>query len=228
MQLKAVLLDVGGVLMDETTLYTLMQSQLLELLRQDGLEVSSKELADVMQQAWRHRVFPFRAACIWHFVRPDVERFQRLVENVSSLPKLHAIWTPQLMPGAKEVVAALSRKYRLALAANQPVQIKKFLRTQGILEHFEYDFVSEELRMGKPDLLFFTVILDTLGMSPEEAVMVGDRLDADILPAKQLGMRTIRVLSWPFSLQEVRAPEEEPDATIRKLTELPEVIEALT
>jgi FMN phosphatase YigB (HAD superfamily) len=71
------------------------------------------------------------------------------------------------------------------------------------------------------------IILDKLGISPEEAVMVGDRLDNDVYPAKRLGMRTIRVLSWPFSLQEARTPAEEPDATIRELKELPGTIKAL-
>jgi len=228
LKIKAVLLDVGGVLVDETELYKLMQSQLLELLRQEGFSASSEDLAELMRQIWSRGLSNYRAAILWHFAKPDLERFQRLRQWLKPLRDFYEIWKPQLFPKAKEVVAALNRKYRLALAGNQPTKIKEFLKPQGLLQYFQYDLVSEELGLAKPDPLFFQIILDKLGVRPEEAVMVGDRLDNDIAPAKRLGLKTIRILVWPFALQQARIPEEQPDLTIERLSELPKAVEALS
>jgi HAD superfamily hydrolase (TIGR01549 family) len=228
LKIQAVLLDVAGVLVDEIETYKWLQGQLLELLQQEGFNVSSEELEELLRQAWRRCLAYYSAAVLWHYVKPDVERFQRLRQAQRPLHEFYKAGKPQLMPGAKEIVASLNCKYRLALAGNQPVQIKEFLQSQGILQYFEYGFVSEELRVYKPDPLFFQIILDRLGVSPEEAVMVGDRLDNDIFPAKMLGLKTVRLLVWPFSLQEARIPAEMPDLTIRKFSELPKAIEELS
>ena len=42
----------------------------------------------------------------------------------------------------------------------------------------------------KPDPMAFRLVLDTLGVQPVHALMVGDNEDFDIAPAKALGMQT--------------------------------------
>ena len=56
---------------------------------------------------------------------------------------------------------------------------------------------------------------------PEEAAMVGDRLDNDIAPAKRLGMRTVRILQGYGALSRPRDGWDEPDHTVSALLELP-------
>jgi FMN phosphatase YigB (HAD superfamily) len=53
------------------------------------------------------------------------------------------------------------------------------------------------------------------------STLVGDRLDNDIAPAKRLGMRTIRILQSYYATTEPRSPDEEPDATVASLSEIP-------
>jgi len=227
LRIQAVLIDVGGVLVDEGEFYRLMQTQLLELLREEGFMVSEEEMDELLAQAIRRGFSTYRHAVLWYFTKPDVTKFRRLQGRLRSLREFYRFWRPEPVPGALEVVRALSRNYKLALAGNQPSEIRKILQEQGLIEHFHFDLVSEDLGLGKPELLFFQIVLDSLGVRPEEAVMVGDRLDNDVYPAKRLGMRTIRLLSWPFSLQEVRTPAEEPDLTVKELKELPRAIEEL-
>ena len=95
------------------------------------------------------------------------------------------------------------------------------------MERFAFQLVSEEMGVSKPNPLFFQIILDFLGVEPKEAVMVGDRLDLDIFPAKFLGLRTVRVLVGPYTAQEPPAPDYEPDLTITSLAELPEALAKL-
>jgi len=70
-------------------------------------------------------------------------------------------------------------------------QWDKLIRLQIAL-FFEDVFVSEELGKEKSPS-FFRHVVKKLGVEPRDCVMVGDREDADILPAKAVGMHTIRM-----------------------------------
>ena len=74
--------------------------------------------------------------------------------------------------------------------------------------------------IAKPSPLFFRMILEGIGVGPEEAVMVGDRLDHDIFPAKLLGMRTVRVLLGPYRHQEPPTFLYVPHVSIPDLSQL--------
>ncbi len=49
------------------------------------------------------------------------------------------------------------------------------------------------IRAGKPRRRGFREILDQLGVSPSEAVMVGDRRLTDVAGANRLGIYSIRI-----------------------------------
>jgi len=48
-------------------------------------------------------------------------------------------------------------------------------------------------RAGKPSRRSFRRLLERLGSSPDEAVMIGDRFVTDVLGGNRLGLHTIRV-----------------------------------
>jgi ribonucleotide monophosphatase NagD (HAD superfamily) len=50
--------------------------------------------------------------------------------------------------------------------------------------------------------------------------MVGDRIDKDIIPAKMVGMKTIRVKTGIHKNQKPRIPEEIPDLTVNEIEEI--------
>ena len=72
-----------------------------------------------------------------------------------------------------------------------------------------------------PDL--FLSALDTLGCAPEEACMVGDRIDNDIRPAKRLGMKTVRLRQGFFKNRVPECEYDIPDADIKSIGDLPTV-----
>ena len=49
---------------------------------------------------------------------------------------------------------------------------------------------------------------------PAACIMAGDRIDKDVIPAKQLGMKTIRVRVGLHKGQQPRTPDEIPDAEL--------------
>lgn len=224
---KAVLIDVGGPILDEDHEYAAWDSFLVDLLVQEGIGITGEELAHRVLAATRRGERNPRLAVLWELVRPDVERFRRLKDELRTFQRRHLTeeYVPRLRPGAKEALAALADRYVLALAGNQPARIVDYLREVGVLRFFRWQLVSEEMGVAKPDPLFFRIILDGLGVPPAEAVMVGDRLDHDVFPAKLLGMRAVRVLVGPYAEQIPISPLHCPDRTIRSLSELPAALE---
>ncbi len=67
--------------------------------------------------------------------------------------------------------------------------------------------------------------LDHFGISPEEAVYVGDA-KSDILAAKRAGMRSIAVLSGALSRTD--AEELGPDEIVYDATKVPEVLACMS
>ncbi|MDH4333865.1 MAG: HAD-IIA family hydrolase [Chloroflexota bacterium] len=53
----------------------------------------------------------------------------------------------------------------------------------------------EPLVIGKPEPAMFTTILDEAGVSREEALVIGDNPDADIVAARRAGIRSVLVLT---------------------------------
>lgn len=223
--LKAILIDVGGPLVDEDEFYRRADQLILESLAREGRAVTEEGYNRVLRD-YTARCYPVpRGAALWHFLQPDLEAFKRVRE---ALHELVGEWTASAVrPGALEAVVEVAKHHKLALAGNQRARVKELLRKEGLLEHFQFQLVSEELGVSKPDLLFFQMILDSLEVRPQEAAMVGDRLDVDIYPAKLLGLKTIRVLVGPYAAQEPQIPLHEPDITISSIAELPKAIAQL-
>ncbi len=96
-----------------------------------------------------------------------------------------------VLKGIEAVLERLFEKYDLAVAANQPKVSRQALETAGLLKYFKVVGISDERGLSKPSSAFFEALLHEAGCAPSEAVMVGDRIDNDIAPAKRLGMRTV-------------------------------------
>ncbi len=81
--------------------------------------------------------------------------------------------------------------------------------------------------VGKPSADFFTLALDDLNLSAEDAVMVGDDLDADIAGAQSCGIRAVQVETGKFSTMDLERTDIIPDARIRTIAELPVLLERM-
>lgn len=99
----------------------------------------------------------------------------------------------KLYPDVPEILEKLHGKYQLGIIANQSLGTEERLTHYGIRHYFDVILASAEAGVSKPDLKIFQTALQKADCSPQEAYMIGDRLDNDIEPAAQLGMLTIWV-----------------------------------
>lgn len=134
-----------------------------------------------------------------------------------------------LYPEVKAVLENLSKKYRLGIIANQSKGLFDRLVKLGIAEYFEPELVisSSEKNLHKPDIRIFELALEKSGDSASESVMIGDRIDNDVKPAKQLGMKSIRIKRGIASSQQAPSAEYEADFTIRNLYELDGILDKM-
>jgi phosphoglycolate/pyridoxal phosphate phosphatase family enzyme len=80
----------------------------------------------------------------------------------------------------------------------------------------------EPLTIGKPETLGLETILNRAGVWPTEAVMIGDRLDTDILCGNRLGVPTVLVLTGVTTRAQAESAEGDlkPTRIIETLAEL--------
>lgn len=74
--------------------------------------------------------------------------------------------------------------------------------------------------VGKPSPIILEVALERLGVPAADAVIVGDRLETDIVMGKRQGLATVLVLSGVTRADDPRIAELAPDAVIRSIGEL--------
>ena len=123
-------------------------------------------------------------------------------------------------PEAAAVLAALAKRYKLGVIANQNAGAEERLARYGLRQFFDVVVTSDEAGVSKPEPGIFLMALAQAGCTAAQAVMVGDRLDNDIAPAKTLGFKTIRIWQGFCRGQTPRTPAEEPDAVVTSLREL--------
>ncbi|MGI8475675.1 MAG: HAD-IIA family hydrolase [Thermomicrobiales bacterium] len=78
--------------------------------------------------------------------------------------------------------------------------------------------------IGKPEPVMLDIALHRMGIAPEDAVMIGDRLDTDIAAGHRTGMLTVLVLTGVSQRDEVALSPILPDLV---MTDLHAVLEAL-
>jgi HAD superfamily hydrolase (TIGR01450 family) len=77
-----------------------------------------------------------------------------------------------------------------------------------------------EVVVGKPSPIMLEIALATLGVEACDAVMVGDRLETDIVMGKRLGLATVLVLSGITHAGDPRIAELRPDLVLPSIRAL--------
>lgn len=155
------------------------------------------------------------------------------------------------LPGIAAVIEQLRGSYRLGIIANQPGLALDELEKHDIKHLFDHIVISDLVGYHKPDVRIFGEALRLTGADPKTSIMVGDRLDNDIRPAKSLGMKTVwldqdfRAMSYQprddyerLYIQSylkitgidqgIKGPLDRPDEIIRTIAQLPEALSRIS
>ena len=121
-----------------------------------------------------------------------------------------------------------ARGYKLGLISNarDAANVDRLLDNARLRPWFNPIVISANAGVRKPNPRIFKLVLEAWQLQPDEVVMVGDMLGADILGAHNAGLRGV----WATRQSERGANDAHlqtiiPDATIARLSELPALLE---
>jgi 8-oxo-dGTP diphosphatase len=190
--IKWLFFDVGSTLVDESKVYEDRMRKIAEIAN-----VEYKYVYDTAIEFYKENK------------KGDLEIVKML--NVE-LPN----WKHEyemLYNDTKICLKTLSKKYKIGIIANQTLGTEKRLENLGILQYIDLVIASAEEGVAKPDRRIFEIALNRASCIPEQSVMIGDRIDNDIIPAKEIGMKTIWIKRgfgkyWSISNENERADYE--------------------
>jgi putative hydrolase of the HAD superfamily len=97
------------------------------------------------------------------------------------------------LPGAREMLETLSRKYRVAAVTNGDPEMQSAKLDSLGVDCFETVIHAGYDTLAKPDPEPFHVALDAVDTHVSQALFVGNSLDADIAGAAAAGLRSVWV-----------------------------------
>jgi putative hydrolase of the HAD superfamily len=203
--IKCIFFDIGYTLINEDAVW-----------EQRCIEQSEMEEAKLLGLSHKHIYEAIIQASLSYL--PQYRTVVKKFGFVNSAPYRHEL--EKLYSDVYIVLKSLSQEYKLGIIANQTDGLVNRLRLLGILEYFSYVISSWDYKIMKPDIKLFQIAVEQSGYNADETVMVGDRLDNDIFPAKTIGMKTIWIKQGFGGMQTPKSNEYIPDKEITSLKEL--------
>ncbi len=214
MVLKAVLFDLDGTLID-----------------------SKKDIAAAANAARRHfGMCPLDLDTLVGYIGWGVEHLNRkalgtedpaiLAEGLKVLGahyREHCVDQTLVFPGTRELLEALTKRgLKLGLVSNKPHELTLItLQKLGLFHYFSAILGGDSTQNKKPNPDPLLAVLREMGVSPEEAVMVGDS-SVDLEAARAAGMR-VGLVSHGFVPKE-KLESLHPDWLVDSLGQLADLL----
>lgn len=194
-----IFLDVGSTIIDERIAY----------------EHRMREIADLANTTY-HNVYETAMGFYRQNKKGDIETAKLLGVDLTKWHKEDEI----LYDDAVKCLEILSVRYNIGIIANQSLGTRERLEQHGVLQYIDLVIASAEEGVAKPDKKIFEIALQRSNCKPENAVMIGDRIDNDIIPAKLLGMHTIWIKQGFGQYWNITQEMEKADYVVHSLMEI--------
>lgn len=233
--LRAVFLDIGDTVMRPNPSWEHVYAIAFQ---EYGVEVEVGALRAALQRAYHHGGFGFDD----HFEASEETSFARTMEidraaladlgigpmpeaffrRLSELFMLTSNW--HVFPDVAPALSALrDRGLVIGAVSNWVWQLPELLHALKLVRYF--DFIAASARVGfqKPHIGIFRWALAQAQAEPEEAIHVGDHLDADVAGARSAGIQPVLI-----DRRDRFGPDDLPAGTprIRTLAELIPIVDA--
>ena len=103
-----------------------------------------------------------------------------------------------------DYIQSLRPRYKTVLLSNAWDNLREILvKTWKIADAFDEIFISAEMGVAKPDPKIYEMVLEKLGIAPEETVFVDDSIE-NIESARKLGMHGIYFQDKDVAMAELK------------------------
>lgn len=192
--IKAIVFDWGGVLMEEPTERMLAYFAKKLEVDLDILRKTIKRHFDIMQSNDRSE------KRVWEIVCRELG---------CEIPEQKSLWLEALertyLPYSqmRELAKSLRRKYKTGLLSNTEDAGVKVIKKLGYEEDFDETVYSCEVGLIKPDEKIYQIMLKKLRVKAEEAVFIDDK-EINIEGAKKVGMKGLVFLNYQKLIQDLK------------------------
>ena len=233
---KVVLFDLGSTLIYSKDpwppIYEQADRELVEVLQQSGISLEikafSSEFETFLDSYYAARTSPIEKTTFYDLKEIlEQKGYRDAPASVmrTALDAMYAITQQNwyIEPDAISALQTLREQgYRLGIVSNtsDDQNVQKLIDRWELRPYFETIITSAGCGIRKPDRRIFQLALNHFRVLPEQIVMVGDTLEADILGANQMGFYSVWIT------RRVQIPEEgelaiQPQAVISTLNEIP-------
>jgi putative hydrolase of the HAD superfamily len=191
---KALFFDVGNTLLFPN------RKRMLQALHERQMFPSDELLREVERQTKREfdSLLANNSSVdhgFWHiYYSRLLEKLQLPDEMVRvdlvSRTRVSANWC-EIRPGTRDALRRLSKRYRLAVISNADGKIADVLARCGIADCFETITDSGIVGKEKPHPSIFEAAVNSLGVSANQSIYIGDVYSVDYLGATRFGMQSV-------------------------------------
>jgi FMN phosphatase YigB (HAD superfamily) len=228
--IRAILFDMGGTL-DGDGLHWL--ERFVALYREFGIDLPRETLRgafdeaerqaaqseDILSANFRQMIELYVKWQLAHLKLKDPVLQQHLIAGFTAPVRKAVAANVRLLAELAE------RDFELGVVSNGCGNVEALCADFGYTPFLSAIVDSRRVGICKPDPAIFSLAAERLGRDPETILMVGDSFERDILPAKQIGMKT----AW------LEGPESRPcpdpsvvDLRLRALADLPGALSTLS
>ena len=214
MTLRAVLFDVGETLIDETRLWEAWAAWLgVPHFTLMGV------LGGLIERNQHH------LAALEHF-RPGFDLEKERAARRESGRAYHLEKSDLYADAIPSMEALKAAGFFVGVAGNQSLRAEERIRSWGLPADLVVS--SERLGVEKPSTEFFRGVAELAGIDPRDCAYVGDRVDNDVIPAKEAGMVAVFIRRGAWGHIHAGRPESAmADARIESLDELLDVLSGI-
>ena len=227
MTITTVGLDADDTLWHNETVFRLTQARFLDLLTEHENAVIEARLAEIERrnlQLYGYGVKGFTLSMIETAMEMcDGEPPAGVIREILAAGREMLAHPVETLPGVDEALTRLSGRYRLVLITKGDLlDQERKLAASGLGDLFAaVEIVSEK------DRATYERVFTRHGTGPAEAVMVGNSMKSDVLPALEAGAFAVHipyVVTWAHELAD--APEGHPRyGALDRIDDLPALIE---
>lgn len=197
--LSAIIFDIDNTLYPSYEFAELTRKNAVHAMIRAGLDISERELERELKRVIREKgsnypnhfddvLKKFKIKNRTRFVAAAVAAYHDTKITILPYPEVPKVLLDLRDKGVKLYVASEGLEIK---------QWDKLIRLQ-IAQYFEDVFVVKTEEGGKT-VSFFKQLAKKIKAKPEDCLMVGDREDKDIIPAKKAGFKTFRIFRGPYS-----------------------------
>lgn len=216
-----VIFDLDDTLIDSSGCFMSVKlKSVLETMMNNGLKIDSKKKA--LQRLWEiNKEANNGQEAIRSFLRElNSENFLEIGLS-EYLAEYKGDFSIELLDGAVKVLTELKKNHTLILVSfgNEKLQYKKIEKANLSLDFFQEVIITKDYNKKA----YYRNIMEKFNFLPQKILVVGDKFKTDLLPAKELRMKTVQ-MQWGRSKQ-FPAEKGEVDYFIKNLKEILNIVE---